>query len=608
MIALSKLGSWRIDEYHSWVKVGMTLHSVDSSSTMCSTWDQWSSHSQKYVAGECARRWSSYGERAKAIKLGTLIKWAQEDAGVKDIFTDPTANDRQRAKDQARAAVEDDEDVVNPADEEQSPKVVALGECDPNTGRVVLNPRRTLPTAEAFTRDHYSHPLGRTIHYYASLPFAWNGNRYVETEDAALRHQLQSYLHHALRYIKKADEMELVDFESNPTTVKAALDSTHDLTHLPAHLTPPFFLNRKHPDLDPHDLLAFPSGLLHLPTRKILSPDPNLFNINAIDFDYDPNAPQPERFIDFLGELWEDDFDSVQTLQEWFGYVLTADTRLQKMLMLVGPKRSGKGTLGRVLRRLIGEGNVCGPTTSSLAETFGLQALIGKSLAMVSDARFSGEHASTVIERLLCISGEDSLTIDRKFLPSITMKLLTRMMFLTNELPRMNDASGALAGRFIILKLTRSLYDREDPNLTDTLMGELPGILLWALDRYRRLNTRGYFVQPKSGAQAVEEMLDLASPVAAFVREWCKIGNDLKTPTDDLFEAWLLACKEQGARPTDKPAFGRDLRAAFPALSVVECREGGRHRRYQGIGLTLAAEESVKVARNAKYDRERTYG
>lgn len=76
-------------------------------------------------------------------------------------------------------------------------------------------------------------------------------------------------------------------------------------------------------------------------------------------------------------------------LRTWFGYCLTGDTSQQKMLLIVGPKRSGKGTIARVLTRLIGNGNVSGPTTSSLAGPFGLQPLIGKTLAIVSDAGIS---------------------------------------------------------------------------------------------------------------------------------------------------------------------------------------------------------------------------
>lgn len=49
-----------------------------------------------------------------------------------------------------------------------------------------------------------------------------------------------------------------------------------------------------------------------------------------------------------------DDAQSIDTLSEWFGYSLLPDTRHHKLLMLIGPPRSGKGTIARVLRGLIG--------------------------------------------------------------------------------------------------------------------------------------------------------------------------------------------------------------------------------------------------------------
>jgi putative DNA primase/helicase len=254
------------------------------------------------------------------------------------------------------------------------------------------------------------------------------------------------------------------------------------------------------------------------------------------------------------------------------------------MLLIVGPKRSGKGTIGRVLRRLVGKDNVAGPTISSLGGSFGLQPLIGKSLAIVSDARFSGDNISAVIERLLCISGEDTLTVDRKFLPSVTMKLPTRFMFLTNELPRMSDASGALAGRFVILRLTHSSYGQEDTTLTEQLMQELPGILQWAIEGLKRLRKRGRFVQPQSVADAVQEMEDLSSPVGAFVRDCCVLGPDQRVWVDDLYKAWKDWCHADGRiAVTTKQTFGRDLAAAVPGLRCGRNHDHGRF--YQGIGL-----------------------
>src|SRR5262249_30445448 len=140
-------------------------------------------------------------------------------------------------------------------------------------------------------------------------------------------------------------------------------------------------------------------------------------------------------------------------------------------LLIVGPKRGGKGTIGRVATALVGRANVCAPTLASLERNFGLAPLIGKQLAIISDARLGSRADQQVIaERLLSISGEDSLTIDRKFLPSWTGQLATRFMILTNELPRIADASGALASRFVVLTLKRSFYGVEDLRLTDRLL------------------------------------------------------------------------------------------------------------------------------------------
>src|SRR5262249_29106572 len=154
----------------------------------------------------------------------------------------------------------------------------------------------------------------------------------------------------------------------------------------------------------------------------------------ALGFDFDLKAPRPDAWIQFLNSLWENDQESIEALQDWFGYCLTPDTRQQKILGLIGPKRAGKDTIARVLRALVGIENTAGPTLSGLVTNFGLAPLIGKPLAVISDARLSGRTDQAVIlERLLAISGEGTLTIDRKHLSPWTGKLPTRIVLISNE-------------------------------------------------------------------------------------------------------------------------------------------------------------------------------
>jgi phage/plasmid-associated DNA primase len=94
-----------------------------------------------------------------------------------------------------------------------------------------------------------------------------------------------------------------------------------------------------------------------------------------------------------------------------------------------------------------------------------------------------------------------------------------------NELPRLADTSGALAGRFIVLVLVNSFYGREDHGLSDRLLTELPRILNWSIAGWRRLSERRHFVQLNSALDVVRQLEDLGSPIGAFIREECTREN-----------------------------------------------------------------------------------
>ena len=191
-----------------------------------------------------------------------------------------------------------------------------------------------------------------------------------------------------------------------------------------------------------------------------------------------------------------------------------------------------------------------------------------------------------IVERLLSITGEDGQTIDRKYNPQPwTGKLPTRFAILTNELPKLGDASGALSSRFILLRMTKSFYGREDQGLTDKLLTELPGVLNWALDGWAALKRVGHFKQPASAQQAMEQLEDLSSPIGAFVRERCEIGEAYTIGVEEMFRAWKTWCEAQGRdHPGTKQSFGRDLRSALPELNMAQLGpRGERARVYQGL-------------------------
>lgn len=407
---------------------------------------------------------------------------------------------------------------------------------------------------------------------------------YQELPDDDIKAKLTEFFTRDYFQVKRAD-------------VSNTLMHLHSQLLLPSHVDAPTWLAPKSPeDWPPLECIATKSGIVHLPSlakandKFLVPPTPRFFTTAAVDYAFDPKAPRPATWFAFLQSLWGDDQQSIDTLQEFFGYALTPDTAQQKLLMVIGPKRSGKGTILRILRALVGSMNVAAPTLSSLCERFGLWPLLGKSLAIISDARLSGRaDQAVIVERILSVTGEDAQTIDRKNLAPVTVKLPTRFVVVTNELPRLGDASGAIVSRMLLLKTSNSFYGRENHGLTDQLLAELPGIFLWAALGWHTLRQRGYFIQPESSLELLNELNDLSSPISAFVRERCDVDAAATVSVDTLYEEWRRWCVASGkVRPTDKATFGRDLGAIHPSVKRTRPRiEGEREYVYQGIGLLV---------------------
>lgn len=439
--------------------------------------------------------------------------------------------------------------------------------------------------AEAFMVHCYSHAATPILRRYRGEWFLWTGTHYRVLEADALRKAVLEFL----------DDVQVPDRNGNWTRAKRNLRAVSDILDamlavpgvlLPDDIEQPTWLDGVEPATDAR-MLPCKNGLLDLDTRRMFHHSASYFTPYALPFDYDSKATAP-TWLGFLDDLWASSPECIDLAAEWFGYCLSGDTSHQKMMLLIGPKRSGKGTIARVLRALMGERNVASPTLGGLAQQFGAASLIGKPLGIVADARLSGRtDQAVVVERLLSISGEDAQSIPRKFKTDWHGPLPTRFIVISNELPRLKDTSGALASRFLVLPTERSFYGREDRGLFSRLQAELPGILNWALDGLRRLEENGKFTPNPDGENLAEMLGDIGSPVAAFVADRCEIAPDRSIECGTLFKLWQAWCEENGAYVGTASTFSVNLKAAHGGIRRTQPRtpDGARVRCYTGIGL-----------------------
>ena len=341
------------------------------------------------------------------------------------------------------------------------------------------------------------------------------------------------------------------------------------------------------------DCFATRDSIIHLPSfvdgnhNYRIDATPAYFSTVATGYSWRDDNPGCPAWLEFLSQLWPHDEQSIETLQMWLGYCLTADVSQHKALFMIGPKRSGKGTICSVAEHLIGEGNTSSPTVGALAKDFGLESSLGKSLAIVGDARLSKRaDQATIVETILSVTANDKIDVNQKGIKAESTRMPIKLMLCSNELPRLADASGVIASRLLVLRMTKSFFDVEDTQLFAKLRGELPGILQWAITGWAKLQKRGRFTQPDSGHAMQKQIAELASPVASFVGLHCKLAPRAKVETQALFANWRAYCDRTGHQPGSDATFGRDLMAAYPAIARRQKRADGR-RAYFYLGMAL---------------------
>lgn len=503
----------------------------------------------------------------------------------------------------SRISLEEAKRLQKGAGGSPTPAVHDLRKADPENGSLparfvgtngsakrILDPKNPIFCARALLAEEFIHERYRTLHRYRGVFYRWNGACYEPVDQEAIRAQVWTFLAASFHEPKPG-----IYFPIRPTrsSVSDLLDALAAVTNLPATTQTPCWLHGADSLPAPAEFVVVSNGLLHLPSGDLYPPTAAFFGFNATGIAYDEEAPEPKAWLAFLDTIFARDeggvdHEAIEALQDWFGYSLLPDTSQQKIMLLVGPPRSGKGTVMSILKEVVGRNNVVAPTLDGLGAMFGLEALIDKTLAVIGDARLSGRSdQAPIVENLLSISGEDIRTINRKYMPAWTGQLQTRFFISTNLVPRLSDESGALAKRFIVVTIDQTFLGREDLGLKARLLAGLPGILNWARAGYLRLRERRRFIQPRSGAEAIDDLETLGSPITAFLRAKCDVGAGYEVSVDRFFAAWKSWCEAEGRQNAGtKNQIGRDLKSVLPAVKTVQHRGAEKvERYYAGVRL-----------------------
>lgn len=431
----------------------------------------------------------------------------------------------------------------------------------------LLNPKNPLEMAKEFMRrysvDEDGFPI---VRHWQGQYYRWNGTAYSTVEDEVFEQHVLSFLASSLQRVPSVAQP--VQFVPLPKNVSDVMFNLRPCLKLPAEHVPPMWLDT---GLPAKEMIVFRNGIVNVFTGEMLPLTHHFWAHSALKFDWDPAQACPvwERF---LGEVFPNDPEACGTLEEMMGYCMTEETRFQKGGMLIGKSRSGKGTIARMLLQLVGpEASVSLSIHTWLKGEHSAQSLIGKRVGVFPDwrgkpgKRFGANYDPGGLEpasreMLLKITGEDDVTIPRKYIGAWHGKLPLKTVIASNKIPNLNDPT--LNTRYIKFRFNVSFKDREDTELLSKLVAELPGIAARCIAAYQRLCRRGRFIQPTSGLALDREILAASDAVAAMAMDCFVLdpnGTTTKASAYSRFTAWCGE-NQRGDIKVQDNQFGKLLR------------------------------------------------
>ena len=298
-----------------------------------------------------------------------------------------------------------------------------------------------------------------------------------------------------------------------------------------------------------------------------------------------------EVFKQWVGDRWV-------LLYEIVGYTLLAgEYPLNKAVMLVGSGKNGKSTYLGLLTRLLGSWNVVSVKLQELASDrvrFSAANLFGKLANVFADLP-SEALRSTGLFKVL--TGEDPVTADRKYRDPITFTNYAKMVYSTNELPKVYDMSTAFWRRWLVVEFPNEFLPNEGFKrrlYNEVLPKYASKVLACSLLLARHVVREGRFSFEGTEVDYREYWLRETNSVYAFIQDLINEGRLVRDPegrakADELYNLYVKYCEREERDVLAKREFTLELqRLGFPKVKVKGY--------YYYKGLTIVPEDGKEGA------------
>ena len=257
------------------------------------------------------------------------------------------------------------------------------------------------------------------------------------------------------------------------------------------------------------------------------------------------------------------DWELAKFLQEWCGYCLSGLTTFQGFLFLVGEGKNGKSVFVTVISKLM----------SDYASALNSQSLMVKSrdgasgdIAKLVGVRFVTSQempeGKQFDEPLLKeLTGGDLLTARYLYREYFSFYPVLKLMISGNHTPIITGDDHGIWRRVNVVPFNATI-ENPDPQLTEKLLGELPGILNWCLEGWKGCN-RGQLKVPSAVSMYSQRYKKDMDIIGHWKDDCVAEKPDGEIKSSEVYSSYQDWAKRNGFHPMSSRSFYRKLKGVL---------------------------------------------
>ena len=311
-------------------------------------------------------------------------------------------------------------------------------------------------------------------------------------------------------------------------------------------------------------LLNTQSGIVNLETGVLSQSnrDEHMTKVTTVGID----GGEPKLWLKFLSEIFQNDKELINYVQKAVGYTLSGSIKEQVVFILFGEGNNGKSVFVDTLENALGDYAITVPVEVLMEKKN--RNNVETTIARIKAARMIHASENDVDDKInegliKQITGGEKVIGRFLFGNQFEYYPEYKLWLSTNNKPRIKGTDYGIWRRLVVIPFNVIIPpDKVDRDLGAKLMDELPQILNWAVEGFKKYKEEG-LVLPQVLIDEKNKYRGEMDFMGNFIADRIDKKIGYKTLASTLYKEYEKWCRTSNARPISFIAFGKEFGKHF---------------------------------------------